>query len=154
MIDLKERNIIVTGAASGIGKETAYVLNELGASLLLLDINEEALRGVAKTLGESARYAVVDLTKTEDVKEIVKESVKWFDGGFSGMVHCAGIPSVVPLRALNDEQYERVQRINVQAGLNLAKVFSSKGVLDRRRQGAIVFISSVYGIVGSSCNVA
>ena len=45
-------------------------------------------------------------------------------------------------------------RVNTQAGLNLAKIFTSKQGHDSNKQGSIVFISSVYGVVGSAANVA
>lgn len=73
---------------------------------------------------------------------------------FTGLVHCAGIPSVTPLRAITDEKYEKVMKVNVQAGLNLAKIFTSRQCYDTKQQGSIVYISSVYGIVGSAANAA
>lgn len=56
---------------------------------------------------------------------------------------------------MTNEEYERVQKINTQAGLNLAKIFSKNGVYNSQaRTCSIVFISSVYGLVGSAANVA
>lgn len=71
-----------------------------------------------------------------------------------GLVHCAGIPAVAPLRVLTNEVYDKVQKVNVQAGLNLAKIFSGRGIYDSGCICSIVYISSVYGIVGSAANVA
>ena len=90
----------------------------------------------------------------DSIKTVLMDGKKELGTSFTGLVHCAGIPSVLPLRALSNEQYEKVLKINTQAGLNLAKVFTSKQGHDSEQQGSIVFISSVYGVVGSAANVA
>ena len=149
--------IIVTGAASGIGKECARLLSGLGAKLLLLDRNEEGLNSIKRELDSSDSPVVVkavDLANLDRIKEVLLEAKKELGVPYTGFVHCAGIPSVLPLRALSDGEYEKVMKINTQAGLDLAKVFSSKQGHDSERQGSIVFISSVYGVVGSAANVA
>ncbi|MBQ3626468.1 MAG: SDR family oxidoreductase [Synergistaceae bacterium] len=154
LFNLAGKNFIVTGAASGIGMETALLLHELGAKLLLLDVNEELLN---KNFGniDNAVNISCDLTDFDNLKSVIASSKQnYFEDGFDGLVHCAGIPSVVPLRALTNQAYEKVQKINVQAGLNLAKIFSGRGIYKADRICAIVFISSVYGLVGSSCNAA
>lgn len=153
-MSLENKNIIVTGAASGIGRETARVLHELGAKLLLLDMNEEGLKGVSEELGDRVAYRAIDLMAFDSCKAILTEAKEELGCAYTGLVHCAGIPSVIPLRALSNEQYEKVMKINVQAGLNLAKIFTSKQGHDSSQQGSIVFISSVYGVVGSAANVA
>ena len=141
IFSLAGKRIIVTGAASGIGYETAKLLQDLGAEeLLLLDLNTR----------EGINITPCDLTDFENVKRIIRDTGQKFDG----LVHCAGVPSVVPLRALDMSEFERVNRINVEAGLNLAKIFASKQVHNPEKRCSIVFISSVYGIAGSSSNVA
>lgn len=152
-MSLEEKTIIVTGAASGIGKETAKLLHELGAKLLLLDLNEEGLKSVqSELIGGTCR--VINLMDFDSIKPVLLSAKEELGTNYTGLVHCAGIPSVVPLRALSNEQYEKVMKINTQAGLNLAKLFSSKQGHDSKQQGSIVFISSVYGVVGSAANVA
>lgn len=153
-MSLEEKTIIVTGAASGIGRETALLLYKLGAKLLLLDLNEDGLKKVAEELEGGVSYRAINLMNFDSIKEILMEAKKELGSSFTGLVHCAGIPSVVPLRALTNDQYENVMRINTQAGLNLAKVFTTKQGHDPEQQGSIVFISSVYGVVGSAANVA
>jgi len=151
---LEKKTIIVTGAASGIGKETAYLLHALGAKLLLLDMNEEGLKGIKHEIGEGVAVRTINLQDLDSIKPVLLEAKEELGVPYTGLVHCAGIPAVLPLRALSNEQYEKVMRINTEAGLNLAKVFSSKLGHDVEQQGSIVFISSVYGIVGSAANVA
>ena len=154
LVNLEKKNIIITGAASGIGKACAKLFSELGASLLLLDVNEPALLDLSKTLSGKIVCKSFDLTDFDTLKKNVMAGKEELGSSYTGFVHCAGVPSIVPLRALSNSQYEKVQKINVQAGLNLAKIFSSRSCHDEELQGSIVFISSVYGIVGSAANVA
>lgn len=152
-MSLKGKNIIITGAASGIGKQTALLASELGACVVLVDMNKTGLDNVAKECKGKPVCVEVDVTDTVKVKKIL-EQVKDSIGKFHGFVHCAGIASVVPLRGLKASQYEKVQRVNTQAGLELAQIFSDRRFFDKDSDCAIVFISSVYGLVGSACNVA
>ncbi len=152
-MSLDRKTIIVTGAASGIGRETAILLNKLGAKLLLLDINEDGLKRIAEGL-TGVSYRAINLMDFDSIKEILMDAKKELGSSFTGFVHCAGIPSVIPLRALSNNQFEKVIKINTQAGLNLAKIFTSKQGHDCEQQASIVFISSVYGVVGSAANVA
>ena len=154
LINLEDKNIIITGAASGIGKACAKLFSELGATLLLLDINENGLFELSKELSSKHILKAQDLTDFELLKENIIAGKNELGMPFTGFVHCAGIPSIAPLRALSNNQYEKVQKINTQVGLNLAKIFSMKSCYNTEQQGAIVFISSVYGLVGSAANVA
>lgn len=153
-MSLEGKCIIVTGAASGIGKETAKLLHNLGAKLLLLDLNENSLKEVADSLGQGVAFRAVDLSDFDNIKRTVLDAKSELDTSYTGLVHCAGIPSVLPLRVLTNDQYEKVMRINTQAAMNLAKLFTSKQGHDSSQQCSIVLISSVYGIVGSAANLA
>ncbi len=152
-MSLEGKNVIITGAASGIGKQTALLASELGARVILLDLNKEGLEHTASDCQGEALCAEVDVTDAAKVKEVL-EQIRESTGKYHGLVHCAGIASVVPLRGLKAEQYEKVQKVNTQAGLQLAQIFSDRRFFDKGSDCAIVFISSVYGMVGSACNVA
>ena len=145
LFSLEGKKFIITGAASGIGRETSKLLHELGAELLLLDVN-----CIDYVPGGGTDIVQCDLTDFENMKPLIQNTGM----KYNGLVHCAGVPSIVPLRALDMEEFERVSKINVEAGLNLAKIFSSRQVRNPDAVCSIVFISSVYGVVGSPCNAA
>lgn len=152
-MSLENRNIIITGAASGIGRECAIMASKLGARLVLIDRNFEGLEETKNMCPEKCYLLQCDVTDFETMKLGI-ENIRLEIGKYSGLVHCAGIPSVVPLRAMNFNEYERVQSVNTEAGLKLAKIFANKKNCDSKIRNSIVFISSVYGQVGSACNVA
>ena len=108
LVNLEKKKIIITGAASGIGKACAKLFSELGASLLLLDVNESALLDLSKTLLGKIVCKSFDLTDFDALKKNVIAAKEELGGLYTGFVHCAGIPSIVPLRALSNSQYEKV----------------------------------------------
>ena len=151
LLQIKDRHYMVTGAASGIGRATALLLSEMGAKVLLVDINEESLLKVKnECLGESD-ILVLDLTDADAIKTAVKEKVATF-GKLNGFVHCAGLPYIAPLKVVNSEKTEKLYKLNTYAAIELAKVCSSKQVY-AGEAGSFVLISSVYGLVGSAANV-
>ena len=67
IIDFQGKKIIITGAGSGIGRETARVLNEHGAFVVMMDINEEGLKETASLCGNHCHTMVIDLTDPKAV---------------------------------------------------------------------------------------
>ncbi len=146
--DLTGRRILVTGASAGIGRQTAIELSRLGAEVVLVARNAARLAETyAQLEGAGHSCEAFDLNDTDSIpaklRAIAKES-----GALHGVVHCAGIQRTRPLRALESSDMEEVMRVNVTAGLLLAKGFRQKGVCGAG--GSIVFVSSVMGIVGNA----
>ncbi len=151
LLQVKDRCYMVTGAASGIGRATALLLSEMGAKVLLVDINEEQLKEVQSECRGITDILVLDLTDAETIKGAVKEKVAIF-GKLHGFVHCAGIPYIAPLKVVNAEKAEKVYKLNTYAAIELAKACSNKQIY-AGEHGSFVLISSVYGLVGSAANV-
>jgi len=151
-LDFSGKSILITGAGSGIGKATALYLSSINAKLLLLDINEESLRETLKSCNENCDFLAIDLSDSHGIKNKVNDKIKTF-GALDGMVHIAGIPYVSPLKTLNTDTVDKVLKVNTVAALELAKVFT-KHKFYNPENPSIVFISSVYGLVGSAANVA
>ena len=146
---LDGKHLLITGAASGIGRATALLSCHLGAKCLLCDRNKDGLEKIQAQCPQSV-LQLIDLTDCEAVKTAVARHVDVF-GKFDGMAHIAGRPYISPLKTVNRERFDEVVHLNSYAGLNLAQLISS------RRFGndgsSIVFISSVYANVGSAANV-
>jgi NAD(P)-dependent dehydrogenase (short-subunit alcohol dehydrogenase family) len=70
-----------------------------------------------------------------------------------GVVHCAGIQSVNPVRTLSQDSWRKIFAVNTEAGLALAKAMSSKKVY-AGDHGSVIFISSIMGLAGSAGSVA
>lgn len=147
-LDLTGRVFLVTGASSGIGRETAVLLSQLGAQIVSVGRSRERLAETVRNLsGGGHRTEVFDLTQTEQIPA-------WFrdlcaaTGPLNGLVHCAGIQSTMPLRVLSPTVFEQVYRINVSAAAMLAKGFRQKGCCTP--SGSIVLLSSVMGLVGEA----
>lgn len=147
-MDLVNRTILVTGASSGIGRETAVLLSKLGACLILVGRNEEQLIKTRSLLdGTEHHISVFDLSNCDKILHWIKD-ISSETGPLHGLVHSAGVQFTRPLRIMNGENFEELMRVNVTAAMFLAKAFRQKGVFVPG--GSLVYLSSVMGLVGQS----
>ena len=127
MIDLNRKKILIIGASSGIGEETAYVLAKAGANVILVARREEKLVEVCKKIqGEHKAYYVADISKINSIEElinrIVTENVK-----LDGLVYVAGISfGDVPIKYLTFERHGFSLKEFVDAGNEQLRSFSGQ----------------------------
>jgi NAD(P)-dependent dehydrogenase (short-subunit alcohol dehydrogenase family) len=146
--DLSGRLILVTGASSGIGRATAVLLSRLGARLILVARNEQRLLETLRSLdGQGHRIEPFDLTAAEMIPAWLR-NLAISEGPIHGLVHSAGIHKLRPIRVLSPEAVEELLRIDVVAGLALARGFSQKAVA--APGASLVFLSSVVAFTGQS----
>ncbi len=148
-LDLTGRRILVTGAASGIGRSVAILSSRLGGNLALVDLDETGLEETRIQLeGDGHIGHVCDL---RDIAGIAQSSTKiardW--GSLHGHVHAAGLPCVVPLRVLEPDRYREMFAVNTEAALAMVRSFQSRKVYAGEK-GSVVLISSVMALVGSA----
>ncbi len=144
--DLCGRQIMVTGASSGIGRATAVQLSRAGARVVLVARGTEALERVAESLdGAEHGIEAIDLATELDISSWMRDVSKR-RGRFNGLVHAAGVQLTLPLRALSEDKWNAVMHLNTTVSFLLAKGFRQKQVVDN--EGSIVFLSSVVSLVG------
>lgn len=147
-LDMTGRTVLVTGASSGIGRETSILLAELGARVILVGRDAGRLQATADRTGaQAARVEPFDLNQLDEIPAWMKR-VAATAGLIDGVVHCAGLQQTLPLRQVTAEAIESHLRVNVSAAIALAKGFRQKGVRSEAG-GSLVLISSVMGMVGS-----
>lgn len=147
-MQLTGRRILVTGASAGIGRATAILLSQLGASVISVGRNQERLQQTQKQLAPGNHAAtVIDLSDLDAIPRQMQDLVAK-EGQLNGLVHAAGMQMTLPLKMLAVSKWREMLLINTEASLVLAQAFQSKDVC-ATSGGAIVFISSVLGQVGA-----
>lgn len=145
-LDLSGRTILVTGASSGIGRETAILLSQLGAKLILVARDAERLQQTRAALtGGGHHIEPFDLNDLDAIPAWMKELAARL-GALSGLVHSAGVYQMTPLRTVTAAGIDDVLRINLHAAVMLAKGFRQKGC--HAGGGSLVLLSSVAGLRG------
>jgi NAD(P)-dependent dehydrogenase (short-subunit alcohol dehydrogenase family) len=145
-MDLGGRFVLVTGASSGIGRDTAVLLSELGARIALVARNQARLAETLASLsGEGHRAEVFDLSMVDRIPSWLK-SLTAQTGPLDGMVHSAGVHHPAPLRILDSKKLESVIRIDIEAAVMLAKGFRQGGC--HRESASLVFLSSAAALAG------
>lgn len=148
---LENKVIIVTGASSGIGAQCAIDCSKMGAKVVLVARNVERLnQTLGQMEGEGHIVLPLDLSLSDGLKERIKDLVKQV-GKINGVVNCAGMSSVTPLKLVTDELFDRFFHANVYSAINLSKEVSRVGNYDKEGGCSIIFFSSIMGLVGDKC---
>ena len=143
---LTDRVIIVTGAASGIGKGIANRLAADGATVVVADLDAQKAADTASALGNDSIGLAADVTDRAAVDAMVAEVVERF-GRIDVLVNNAGWDKVEPFMESTPATWQRVIAINLLGTLNCTQ---SAAEHDRAGSGAVISIGSDAGRVGSS----
>ena len=142
---------IVTGGASGIGMACASHLIGSGHSVCLLDIDAARLEAATRTLGPAAQAVAVDVCDDAAVARAVDAFAE--GGPVTGLVNSAGIGVAKDLVDTSVEDIRRILEVNV-VGTFVPSRAVARHWLARGARGAIVHISSVSGMCGSTGRTA
>jgi NAD(P)-dependent dehydrogenase (short-subunit alcohol dehydrogenase family) len=144
--------ILVTGAASGIGRQAATWLSERGALVALMDRDADGIAGLAEELAGADTDIVVspaDITDRESVNAAVAELTRRW-GGIHGLLNCAGIVGATAIRSheVDLEDFARVLAVNMQGAFIVGNAVLP--TMLGQRYGRIVHIASISGKEGNA----
>lgn len=148
---LKDKVAVITGGAGSIGKTTAKLFLDHGASVMLVDLGEDALKAAVEDLGsDKVAYTVADVTKAADAEKYAQATVDKF-GKIDVFFNNAGIEGVVkPLTEYPEDVFDKVLAVNVK-GVWLG----NKAVYPKMNEGgSIIISSSVAGLGGTAGTLA
>ena len=156
-MSLTGKRIIVTGAATGIGRATSLAVASRGATVAALDVNDDAASAVVDTIteaGGSARYWHVDVSVETDVEAAVAGAVDWLGGGPDVLLHLAGVlqGAWVDIAEFTEATWDRVLDINLKGSFLVSKHVGSR--MQRNGSGVIVLTSSIAGVTAGSSSYA
>lgn len=151
---LKGKNIIVTGATRGIGREIALTLAKNGANLAInyrnLNSDLENLLNEIKSFGVDALAVKCDVSVLEEVNSFI-EKVKSHYTTIDVLVNNAGITKDGLILRMKEEDFDDVLDVNLKGTFNTTKSVSS--IMVKQKYGKIINISSVVGIAETQGNV-
>jgi 3-oxoacyl-[acyl-carrier protein] reductase len=141
--DLSSRVAVVTGAASGIGRATAGLFAEAGASLVLGDIDETGLRAASEEIAAASGRPVTavrtSVTERSDIDALIQQAVDEH-GRLDIMANIAGVPHRSSILDVTDADYDRIMDINLRSVLYGCQ--AALKVMVAQQKGVIVNIAS------------
>jgi NAD(P)-dependent dehydrogenase (short-subunit alcohol dehydrogenase family) len=148
--DLNGKVALVTGAARGIGYETARQIHLRGASVAVVDLDPEQTREAAERIGARAIGIGADVTDRAAIMQAVAETVERF-GGLDVVVANAGIAqsTVATMRGIGSEEWERVFEVDMLGVWRTVRAALPQIV---ERRGHVVVTSSIYAFVNGVFN--
>lgn len=141
------RRVLITGAASGIGRATADLFAAKGARLALIDADVAGLQAVADALGAIA--LVHDLTDVEGVGAVVEVAAAGM-GGLDGVVNCAALGTAKPIGEMDYALLRKFTAINLEAPYMICK--AAIPFMQQAGGGTIVNIASGQGLLPNAPN--
>jgi 3-oxoacyl-[acyl-carrier protein] reductase len=138
-LNLHGRVLVVTGAASGMGRAVAHAAAREGARLVLADADGDRLEATASEIAGEVRALPADVTRIDDIEAVLVLAEREF-GAVDGLVTCAGIITTTPLLEITPTEWDRVFAVNARGTF-----FTVQAAVRRmlpRRHGRIVTIGS------------
>ena len=151
---LQDQVAIVTGAGSGIGKETALLFLEHGAKVVSADINNETLEETfeiikQKKLNSNACISVVDVSSENDIESMINLAIDHF-GGLNILFNNAGIGGAVgPITHINGDEWDKSFQILLKS-VFLGTKYAARVMKKNMSGGSIINTASIAGMGGGS----
>ena len=146
MSNLKDKNIIVTGASGGIGSSIIKKLNESQANILATGTKTQKLEEL-KTNFNNIKILKFDISHKDKIEEFIENATNELGGSLDGIVNNAGITQDNLAIRMSSDEWKKVIDINLTSTFLLSK-FAIKKML-KNKSGKIVNITSVVGHTGN-----
>lgn len=141
---LSGRRILITGAASGVGRNIAELFAAEGALVALLDRNAKGVQAVATAIGNQAFGFGCDVSARAEVAITVANAAKAM-GGIDGIVNAAGVLDIKPFAELDPQSWDRMLAINLTGPFNI--IHAALPMLQAAETATIVNIASVSALM-------
>jgi NAD(P)-dependent dehydrogenase (short-subunit alcohol dehydrogenase family) len=142
-LDFTGQTVLITGATRGIGRQMATDFASLGATVILTGTREAEVREVAESLGPRHRAVAVDFADDRSTDAFLAAVAA--EPRIDVLVNNAGINRINPVDAILDEDWDAIQRVNLQGPLRLLRTVSR--TMKKAGYGRVVNVSSIFGIV-------
>jgi NAD(P)-dependent dehydrogenase (short-subunit alcohol dehydrogenase family) len=145
---VKDKIVVLTGAASGIGRATALLFAQEGAIQVLSDIDEEELKKTYDLIEEGKERTIfmkVDVRKPEEVRNMIETTIQKY-GRIDVLIVNAGVVRVGPVEDFPDEDYELLIDVNIKGTHYTCKY--AVPYFKKQRFGSIITLASVAAHIG------
>ena len=146
MMDLKKKNIIITGATGGIGNSIIEKLDKLGANILASGTRIEKLEQLKGKYG-NIKILKFDISQSNKIEEFVENATKELGGSLDCIVNNAGITQDNLAIRMSLDEWKKVIEVNLTSTFLMSK-FAIKKML-KNKKGKIINITSVVGHTGN-----
>lgn len=150
-MDFFNKKIIVAGAG-GIGAATACKLNSLGAKIVLVDVNDDAMVNTLSLLNGDNHSYRCDFSDVSSIEPLIKKIIEE-QGSVDGFVHCVGIGAVRPIKLSKYDFMLKVMNINFLSFVEIVRCLSLKGHFSPNGMN-VVGISALGAFLGNSTKTA
>ena len=145
---LRNKVAIITGGASGIGRETALLFSREGAKVVVADNNQAGgLQTISevKEIGDGL-FVITDVSNRHQIKQLIDETIAKY-GKIDVLINNAGIAQDALFSKMTTEQWDRVIEINLKGTFNCIQSVIS--IMINQGHGVIINASSVVGLFGN-----
>lgn len=142
-MSFKNKTVIITGGAKGIGGACAEVFYALEANVIILDIDKEG-ENHAKILGKKALYINCDVSRENQVRDAIDKSITKF-GDITVLVNNAGIQTYSTITETSEEEWDRVMNVNLKSAFLCAK-YTIPSMM-KSGKGCVVNVASVQAFI-------
>lgn len=149
---MKDKTVIVTGGAKGIGKAIALKFAGEGANIVLnyRSTSPEEVKNEIEEMGVKCLTVQADVSRADEAQKLADAAIAEF-GGVDVLVNNAGITRDTLLMRMREEDFDAVIDTNLKGCFNMMKAVNK--IMMKQRSGAIINMSSVIGLAGNAGQV-